>query len=459
MGESYKTYRMIHLEGAHPPYSISESTELVTDGSGNAIIASKGALNIVYEYIGQLKKMGTYDDSTIVVMADHGAPHTGISNPLLLVKPRGSTGELRISSAPVCQADVIPTVLSDLGLNQEEKFGRSVYEILEGENRDRSFLYYKWSDSDSSWQFERLPELSEYKVGPQGNDVNYFTLAFADVPLYELGTRLSFGEEQSANPYVNSGISENEGDSTWLVSKQTVVSFNLNTMPQKNLLFHMGVESVFAGEQSVIAKVNNKVVYSGVIRDNQNLEFVIPQKYIIDSNLVVYLTFPDAVCMWESADSRPLTISLIDMYLEETEVSAFGDAILFTAESDGSRYFSSGLCEIEGDFAWSSGTESEIQLFVGEILGDLKGEFCFKDLITDMQHLVISSEGQILFNDDVTPDKLEVSFAIPNACIKDGMLNLRVEYPDAVSPVEIGMGEDNRVLAVAYSAMTFTKVQ
>lgn len=198
-----KCYRFIHLYGVHPPYYMKENVEEITDGSATAIDAARGSLRIVYEYLEQLKKHGIYDDSTIVVMADHGAV-TGVpTNPLFIVKPRRGTGSLQVSSAPVCQGDLIGTIAEDIGLNDLKKYGQSVFEIQEGEMRQRKYLYYQWDDS---WSSEYLPRLKEYRVDSVNNDLSSYHVIDYSISSYKLGDPIYFGKGGSAEQYCIEGF-------------------------------------------------------------------------------------------------------------------------------------------------------------------------------------------------------------------------------------------------------------
>ncbi len=121
-------FRFIHLNGAHNPYVINENEE--TDENATREQQAIGAMNIVRDYIRQLKELGLYDSATIVITADHGRysfyntgdasqpylslPETSV--PIMLVKPSESSTDavaaLKVSTEPVSNDDVMPTVVS-----------------------------------------------------------------------------------------------------------------------------------------------------------------------------------------------------------------------------------------------------------------------------------------------------------------------------------------------------------
>ena len=109
-------FRMIHLYGSHYPYVHDEFLNPITPSFSdeNAIRASKGALLITEKYLNQLRSLEAYDDSLIVVMADHGYVAPGLeTDPLLMIKKPGADRNFTIDDTPFSQAE-IPAMLAEL---------------------------------------------------------------------------------------------------------------------------------------------------------------------------------------------------------------------------------------------------------------------------------------------------------------------------------------------------------
>ncbi len=119
-----KAFRFIHMFGAHPPYSL--------DRYGNRVEASKdlnieqymGSMQIVYNYIDELKKLGLYENSTIIITADHGDNFESEDvlpekvNVIMFVKPKGKSSEpLAYSNAYASQSDLLPTLAGEVGIS------------------------------------------------------------------------------------------------------------------------------------------------------------------------------------------------------------------------------------------------------------------------------------------------------------------------------------------------------
>lgn len=102
-GGDQKKFKFIHLNGAHYPYTINEFAEPVAEHSVTAEECAKGIM-------------------------------------VSLVKPREAHGELTVNEAPVCQRDFGATILDLAGVQTGADYGRSVFEIPEGSQRDRYFV-------------------------------------------------------------------------------------------------------------------------------------------------------------------------------------------------------------------------------------------------------------------------------------------------------------------------------
>jgi hypothetical protein len=174
--EYENAFKFYHMRGDHEPFYLSE--DLQYDKTGRAITAvaqGKGSLKIVYEYLRQLKDLGKYDDATIIITADHGniayydaendRPSVP-SMPIMLVKePYQSNPSLVISDAPVSQAEIMPTILENVGVEYDGR-GRTFSEISEAEDRTR---YYRGIMLDG---VEKL-----FEVSGDASDINNWGVA------------------------------------------------------------------------------------------------------------------------------------------------------------------------------------------------------------------------------------------------------------------------------------------
>lgn len=148
------TFKFIHMHGAHPPFTLTEDFQYIpydarrSEGYGtDKLSQAKAAMKIVYEYVGQMQQLGKYNDATIIITADHGYTEelrdeagnvVKTSFPIIFVKePTDKNDSIRVSEAPVCTADIMPTIKKIIGGEPQE---RTCSEILGTEQRVRKFI-------------------------------------------------------------------------------------------------------------------------------------------------------------------------------------------------------------------------------------------------------------------------------------------------------------------------------
>lgn len=134
--------RIYHLYGAHAPYFMDENGDLDYDAN-DPIAQWKGCLKIVYDYIEELKKVDKYNDSTIIIMADHGINRSqrsaldnlGIaydkdkSNPIFFIKRSYQSGdELSIDSKKVSHRQFFDTFMQAIDPTWTNQYSGTVWE-------------------------------------------------------------------------------------------------------------------------------------------------------------------------------------------------------------------------------------------------------------------------------------------------------------------------------------------
>lgn len=172
-------FRFYHLNGAHAGFNIDQYAQ--PTNPGDIASAIRGDFYIIEDYIQQMQEQGIYEDSTIIITADHGFSSTDdvktlqvqeAACPLLLVKEAGKGMEdsLEASEAPVGHADLFPTILAGFGLDYEE-YGRPIYEIPENEQRERLY-YFSAFVSDEEGEVA----LREYRITGDARNIENWEL-------------------------------------------------------------------------------------------------------------------------------------------------------------------------------------------------------------------------------------------------------------------------------------------
>lgn len=142
-------YIFQHLSGAHV-YETTETGQFSENSSLEE--TAKGCMVIVGEYLDQLKKLGVYDDATIIITADHGGPRD--SQVIFFMKnPHESHDDMLVSNAPISLSDFQATIAQAAGIDYSP-YGLAVSDISPTEPRERTVWVRLYIDT--------LPSIPKY---------------------------------------------------------------------------------------------------------------------------------------------------------------------------------------------------------------------------------------------------------------------------------------------------------
>lgn len=134
--DEYNVFNWYHMAGAHFPYVVDYDGYLCDEEDTDRDTTLHGYLMMVGAFLDELKEIGVYDDATIIISADHG--YFECFQTVGMVKLSGETrDEMEVSSAPVAQEDVMPTILSVLGEDYSD-YGTTFFDWDEGDYRVRT---------------------------------------------------------------------------------------------------------------------------------------------------------------------------------------------------------------------------------------------------------------------------------------------------------------------------------
>ena len=132
-----KVFKFMYMLGIHYPRTVTRDLEVVPESADISPAETAIAVNkILNEYLKMLKDNDMYDNSDIIIMADHGiSDHNKF--PMLMYKPAHQTETgIKISNAPISYEEMFPTLVMLAG---GEPNGRTIFDIAEDEERVRHF--------------------------------------------------------------------------------------------------------------------------------------------------------------------------------------------------------------------------------------------------------------------------------------------------------------------------------
>lgn len=134
VSEDQKAFRFIHMMGAHAPYVLNARGETAENRIVEPVEQYQGCMQYVFRYIEELKRLGKYDDSMLIITADHGENFVESelltnTNPILLIKYPDSCEDISFDEAPengpaisykhASLEDILPTIADTVKVDFE----------------------------------------------------------------------------------------------------------------------------------------------------------------------------------------------------------------------------------------------------------------------------------------------------------------------------------------------------
>ena len=161
-----KSFKFIHLQGAHKPFEYDSQANYIEKAEGDYETNIEAAFFTVDEYLKALKKAGVYDNSVIVILADHGyenpadLPELARSNAFLAVKGIGEKHEMMISDLPVSYGDLQDCFKELL----EGKQSSELFADAKEKNKKRRFILFSYQNEDHMYEYNQYGHASDYRL-------------------------------------------------------------------------------------------------------------------------------------------------------------------------------------------------------------------------------------------------------------------------------------------------------
>ncbi len=353
---SAPVFKYFHLSGLHRPLVLDEHLEvkaMSTSQRSSFATQGKACLQIARLMIEKLKVLGLYDNSLIIVMADHGCadytygvnvasagfsevastvpsvpPHIKAAGlPMVLIKPIAAPAEeLKIVDVPVLLTDLPRTITMALGMERTMP-GMSMFLVPEKEPRPRQFYYYNWS----GWVDGYLYHMREYAVNGHSwldsswREIGIIQPATAKKP-YLWNTVVQFSPQGSGMLYQGIGWHEAQTSGfTWTREKR-VELFLTVAPPQKDIILEMTLKPFLVkgklDQQEVTVWVSNRAIKTLLLTNPEMAVYrvIIPRGAVVGSKLSIVFQIPTATAPVDlniGSDVRDLGFALQSMVLKQ----------------------------------------------------------------------------------------------------------------------------------------------
>ncbi|MHB8094252.1 MAG: sulfatase-like hydrolase/transferase [Candidatus Aminicenantales bacterium] len=264
-------FKFYHIGGPHIPLNLNENLgfERMTINRPNYIRFATASLKLTGLFLDHLRRLGIYDNSTIIIVGDHGAGYQGqqfvlqpgmpvegddsdivtqssrvAALPLILVKPPASPGDLKISDQPVSLADIPATVFSAIDLPARNS-GPSMFDIDGSQPRERRFLFYSGRDIYSYYG-----DMSEFTVSGYGwqdrawkRTGKVFTkdrVIELHPEKYVYGSAIALKSGGNALPYLEYGWGKALKENTWTEGRSSLLVLPVDP-PSSDLILRVSL--------------------------------------------------------------------------------------------------------------------------------------------------------------------------------------------------------------------------
>lgn len=171
-----KNFSFIHLNGVHDIDSdISALNPLFNEDTdhSNTTTTICGQFETLFTYFDKMKELGVYDNSTIIIIADHGKNTFGRTSALLIKTKNADHIPLQFDAvSELSNENFFAGILEYAGIDHSE-YGYSYNDIIEGEYHHKRYLTYSIANKVYDTLYEVTGDArdeSNWKKISEGNE-------------------------------------------------------------------------------------------------------------------------------------------------------------------------------------------------------------------------------------------------------------------------------------------------
>lgn len=509
-GSDRKTVKFLHVMTTHAPFAMDRSCRIGEDvREDGALNAAHCALEGVTAIFSELKARGLYDQSLIIVTADHGGmralktpelqamktqspsqgflERAGVASPMLMLKPPNASEPFAQNVGLASVTDIPKTICAITG-DCATAEGMSLVDVALGKTRStvRTFRNYDWKHE--YWDLSRISDVTSYTItGPTWNTASWHQQYAA--PDYILGQVIhltsSASPQPSCNHFCREGWSTPEPQSTWTDGETATLKFGLQAQPESDLTLRVTAAPFLSPAHPrqkvrVLANGTEVGVWEMSTPSIQELEVTIPKALAFrPGDLDVSFVFDAPVSPAESgvgSDTRLLGLSVTTLVLEKAAPSPppkssvreyqLGTVIDFKSGSSDStcvRYCGEGWARPEPQGTWTDGEMATLRLGIrAQLKSDLTLRITAAPFLTPAQsrqkvHATVNGVELGVWN-MAAPAMQDWQVVIPEAiAFRTGDLDIVFGIETPVSPATAGLGADTRRLGISLAALVVDK--
>ena len=127
-------------------------------------------MNIIDEYLNQLKELGKYDDTTIIITADH-SDDLSHPQPIYFIKRNNEHHDtMQVSNAPISHSDFQGTVAEIITQKKNTLNRKSIWDIKEDSVRKRVLQGETWDGIKNTFFYVEYEGAQEELVDQLRNE-------------------------------------------------------------------------------------------------------------------------------------------------------------------------------------------------------------------------------------------------------------------------------------------------
>lgn len=312
------TIKLLHLYGTHAPVVLNKKCHRVSSPwiREAAIDQDACAMTYVLNVIKALKDQHIYDQTAIMIIADHGvgmpSSHlnylSAAASPLFLFKPFNSVGLMKTSDKLVSLTDIPATLCAMTNDCQKTpSFGEDI-QTANLDKRKFHFNYYDWKDNAIALD-KPFNSIMEYEVEGSPQQATSWKRVY-NTALAPLKKTLSVGDDSFFSNYCGVGweAAENhQGDSKrWVIGTTAELFLPLPINKNATLGFTISTHQ-FNSKQHLAVFVNNILIekYPIDFKQHNNITLQIPSHIITKEPTNIVFKFDQGISP-SSKDIRPL---------------------------------------------------------------------------------------------------------------------------------------------------------